>query len=83
MERLVADQMAVAVVDRFERVEVEEDERERVPVALRPRALELDFPHEGASVQEPGQRVVVGEEAHLLELGGRGDGGGRLVGEHA
>ena len=76
-------EVAVAVVERLEAVDVEHHEREALPVARGAVDLLGQAPREGAAVAHARERIVLGEELHLLEGGGRRDRRGGLVGEHA
>ena len=80
-ELLVADEVARAVVQLLELVEVAEHERERMAVAERARGLDVELAHERAAVRQPRERIVVGEELQLLEARRRLERGRRLVGE--
>ncbi len=69
-EHKVACAVAVLVVDALEVVEVEEREREGLPVLLGQVAQALELRLHPAPVGEPGQRVGVGElaeETHALQ----------------
>ena len=68
-EQPVAAEMAVAVVDLLEAVEVDEQQRSDV-VACGPRQRRVDEPGEGVPVRQPGQRIVRRqvEEAQLVRL---------------
>ena len=66
-EHGVAGEMADAVVDRLEVVEVEDDQREAPVVALGAGDLARERLVEVAAVVQPGQRVEVGELARLAE----------------
>ena len=57
----------MAVVERLEAVDVEDHEREGLPVARGAVDLLGQARGEGAAVAQARQRVVVGQEAHLLE----------------
>ena len=73
-DQLVADGVAERVVDVLEAVEVEHQDRAAMAVALgrSQRAVELLL--EAAAVEQPGQRVVVGEVLQLaLEALALGD----------
>ena len=59
--------MTVTIVDLLEVVQVEEDERERARYGR--FACLVQLVEQRAPVQEPGERIVVGEEARLGELG--------------
>ena len=75
--------MAAPVVDLLEPVDVADEQREPPSVAIGAGCLELELAHEAAPVPQPRERVVVGQELHLLELRGGVQRGRRLVGEHA
>jgi hypothetical protein len=62
LEHAVAGLVAVGVVEPLEVVEVDHDERERAPVAARPRDLLRELAVEVAPVGEPRERV--GERDH-------------------
>src|SRR4051794_13030717 len=66
---LVADVMAVLVVDRLEGVEVEDPDRERVAVTAgaADHAGELD--EDRAPVRQPGQRVLAQQRLQAQALG--------------
>src|SRR5712691_12994127 len=66
-ELVVADEMAGAVVQLLELVEVAEHEREGSTVALRPRGLRLELADERTAIRQPRERIVIGEELQLLE----------------
>ena len=59
-----------AVVQLLEPVQVADDQRERPAVAHVARGLGRQPLAEHPPVEQPRQRVVVGQEPHLLELGG-------------
>ena len=66
-EDAVAGEVADAVVDRLEVVEVEDDQREVPVVAVRAGDLARKGLVEVAAVVQAGQRVEVGELARLAE----------------
>ena len=72
----VADAVTLAVVDELELVEIEQHERQVVPVALRLVEEGLELLLEGTVVAEPGEavdeRVLAGLPVRLVELGARG-----------
>src|SRR6266566_1500148 len=73
--------MTKAVVELLETVEVAEHERERALVARRARRLAVEPLDERAPVQQPRERIVVGQKPKLVPVR-RGDDRGRsLVGE--
>ncbi len=57
-QHAVADRVAARVVDRLEVVEVDDDERQPVPVALGARELAVEVGPERVMVEEPGERVA-------------------------
>ena len=65
-DELVAGGVAEAVVDVFEVVEVDEQQRAARVVAAHVRELVLERALEAAAVEQPGERVVVGHVAQLL-----------------
>jgi hypothetical protein len=67
LQRRVAGGVAVAVVDRLEAVEVEIDEAGRRAVALGEGLHAGQLAHEGAAVEQRGQRVAVGQALGLAE----------------
>ena len=81
-QRAVAREVAGAVVDELEPVEVAHHQREGLPVALRARQLEPQPARERAPVEQPRERIVLGQEPHLAEPVGRLEDGGGLVREH-
>src|SRR5258708_35907966 len=80
---VVADEMAGAVVERLELVEIAEDEREGMAVAVSARRFGLELSDERAPVGKLRQRIVVGAELQLLEARGRIERGRRLRREQA
>ncbi len=58
--------MAERVVDLLEAVEVDEHHRHWPVLPARPRQHVLHLPGEHGAVQQPGQRIVVGEVEHPL-----------------
>ncbi len=81
LQRLVAGRMAEAVVQLLEAVEVAEHEPERALVARGARHLAVEPHDERAPVEEPRQRIVIGEEPQLVLVRRRDDRGGSLVRE--
>ena len=69
------------VVQLLEPIEVEHDQGEWSICAGRLRHAAVQLTHERAAVRELGQRIVVGEIAHLVELGRKRQCARRLVGE--
>ena len=63
-QQLVADLVAVAVVDLLEAVEVEQHQRERAPLALGPRPRPLELAVVELAVRQVGERIV---HRHVLE----------------
>ena len=57
--------MARVVVHELEVVEIEEKQSAVLPPALHAPQLAAQAVHEASAVQQPGQRVVVGEPAEL------------------
>ena len=82
-QRLIAGRVALGVVDGLQLVQVEDHERERPCVPTAARDLGVEVLDERAPVEQVRQGIMVGEEAHLLELFRRVQGGRRLVREHA
>ncbi len=78
---LVAGRVAEGVVDELEVVDVADDERELVAVADGALDLGVELAHERAPVREARQRILVGQDAKLLELAGRHHRHRRLPGE--
>ena len=74
--------MTLRVVDGLELVQVEDDERERPGVTTAARDLCVEMLDERAPVEQVRERIVVGQEAHLLELLGGVQRRRRLVREH-
>ncbi len=58
-QHLVADEVAVGVVDPLEVVEVEHQEAERLAVTLRKGDRILELRHQRRVVQNPGEAVAV------------------------
>ena len=65
-QQVVADDVAEAVVDELEAVEVDEADGDVRAVAIGAAEGDLEMLAEEHPVREPGQRVVVGEERELL-----------------
>ena len=93
-EQLVADVVPVRVVDRFELVEIGEQDRDDLSGALAAHDRVIETLHEQRAVRQSGQRVVqralartlgrlaeVGAGLRVEEVGG-GDVGQRLRGHH-
>ena len=73
-EQAVAGDVAEAVVDRLEAVEVEDHHRDQALVAPRPGERALEPVLEQRAVGEPGQLVVLRQAAELLGAGAAGPG---------
>ena len=82
LQRAVARRVAVGVVDALEVVEVAEGQDEAPAVAQGALDLGAQLAHEGAPVEQPGERVAIGLRAQLLDVPGGDHGHHRLVGEH-
>ena len=65
-KHLVADGVAVGVVEELELVDVHHEQREIRPGALRPHDLLLEALGDRAAVGKAGEGVVVGEEAGVI-----------------
>jgi len=63
----VAGTVTANVVDVLEAVQIDEDERERLPVSPRSSERLLDAIVEKHPVREPGERVAEGVRAHAVE----------------
>ena len=75
--------MAVGVVDLLEAVEVADRQGKAAAVAARALDLGVELAHEGAAVEQAGERIAVGLPAQLLDVAGGDHGHHRLVGEDA
>ena len=74
LQQLVSGVVAEGVVHLLEPIHVEEENRTGVSMALAPRQVGIELVEEAAPVEEPGQRVVVGQiEQPLLRSLLRGD----------
>ena len=67
LDHAIADRVAVAVVDRLEVIDVADDQRDRVAVALGAAVLFFDALVEVAAIEQPGQAVADRELARLHE----------------
>ena len=70
---LITDEVAKAVVDGLEVIDIQDDQREWVPVALKPGQLATENIHEFAPVIGTGQfielRLLLQFQAQLVALG--------------
>ena len=64
-QHLVAGQVAGGVVDELEVVEVEHEQGSVLAPAVHASQLAVQPVHEPPPVEQPGERVVVGEQAQL------------------
>lgn len=65
---LVSGGMSEAVIDRLERVEIDEQDRQGRAVAARHRDLPVQFPQEGAPVEDRAERIMVRERPRPFKL---------------
>ena len=66
LQQLIADVVAERVVDDFEAIEVEEEDRQPAVIALRVRQRDGQAVLEQQAVRQAGQRVVIREVLDLL-----------------
>src|SRR5262249_38683085 len=71
LEQRVAGPVAVAVVDRFETVEVHEHQRGRGAIALGMGERAFEFAFEAAAIEDIGQWVDVGARLERADAGTR------------
>src|SRR6266536_915439 len=83
LQRLIAREVSELVVQLLEAVEIAEHEPERAAVPRRARDLPVEAVDERAAIEQPRERIVVGEEAQLAHVRRGHDRRSRLVREHA